>query len=467
MQNDWNDNSGSWNSEDGWGEQTAVSTMPKLERETGAKRFHLSMLIHGLIGALIGAGIGDTLYQKIYDPSGSNVLMVGIILGLIAGCVLLACAICELRTTRITIDRELNFQRLLFVLVGAAAVFAAGCLVELVYELGSAYAPTEFNDFVFVIDDSGSMETTDPQDLRYAALEQLLDSMGEDRRAGLIRFVDTVYTEPVEMDYLTTAQKDRLRTAISEHRSNGNTNIYAALQEALAINERDRVVGRNPVVVLLSDGGSSVPVNRVAEQFLDAGVAVSTVSLGNNTDETLLQNLAQATGGQYYKVEQAEELVQAFQKVSTAISYRCLFSPRPGNQRGNVLYMVMRVVFLALPGLLIGLFLIVMLRGPGMDHQLLVSGIAGLLAGLVMEIGTFQLLPLSGVHLVSWLLYGVVLLMYVAVTSNVRQSEMKQIHLKETFGSRKRTGGEKKSMNKETEETFKRIDRDSDGDWGL
>lgn len=408
---------------DGWGQSAAVGLQSAQTYNSYApKKFHLSLFVHALIGAVIGAAISTAIYGTMYNPSGSNVLMVGIILGVMAACILMACAICEIRRPRLTVDKEMTPQRLAGMLLGAVAIFAIGCGLEFLYELGSAYTPVVFNDFIFAIDDSGSMASTDPQNMRYQALAQLLESMDEDKRAGLIRFTDEIYAEPVPMDYLTDAQKGAITGAIENYRSDGGTNISLALEKALDLAQQSYVAGRAPVVVLLSDGGSPVSVSHTAAQFLDAGVAISTVSLGNGADEHLLQQLAQATGGQYFKVDQADDLVEAFQQVSTAVSYRCLFTARPGTQRGNVLYMLLRVVFLMVPGLAISVVLITMMEGTNMDGQVIVSGITGLLAGLLMEVGTYFFWPGGIVRFLSWVLYGIVLLKYLDVKGGVGQS---------------------------------------------
>jgi len=395
----------------------------------GRKRFHLSLFVYALLGSALGALIGWAIYRGMYDSSGSNVIMVGLILAIISALVLLACALCELCKPRITINQELNLPRILTGLLVTVVVFIAGCLCEFIYEWNSAYTAVTFDDFIFAIDDSGSMSATDPMGLRYSALEELLDSLDGTKRAGLVRFNETVYAQPIDLGELDDEQRTRLREGIAVPCSVGGTDIYQALAVSLNMHQGGARSGQVPVVVLLSDGrnegaSSGGTLSGTIRAYLNAGVAVSTVSLGGNTDEALLQNLAQSTGGQYFKVQQAGDLAQAFQQVSTAVTYRCLFSPRPGSQRGSVLYIILRVLFLLFPGLLIGFFILLLLQSGLVTRQLLVSGAAGLLAALVMEMGTYFFLPLTVTHTVSWILYGVVLLQYYDSASGLRQSKL-------------------------------------------
>lgn len=394
----------------------------------GRERFHFPLFMHALLGGILAALLGRGLYICLYDPSGSNVVMVGLILAVISVLVLLACSLCELRRPRITMNHELNLSRILSGLLVAVVVFAAGCLCEFIYEWNSAYVPVAFDDYVFAIDDSESMLQTDPYELRYSALAELLDTLDENQRVGLVRFNQTVYAS-LEIGELDEAQRTRLSEELADSHSIGTTDIFNALAASLDMYRSAASPKRFPVVVLLSDGFNSngysdAQFNKTVNDFLEEGVAVSTVSLGPNADEVLLENLAQSTGGQYIKVEEASDLAQAFQQVSTTVAYRCLFSSRLGVQRWNVLYMVLRVLFLSLPGLLIGLFIFLLLQSRLASRQLLVSGAAGLLAGLVMEAGTFFFLPLIIIQPLSWILYSIVLLNYYDAASGIRQSKL-------------------------------------------
>lgn len=391
-------------------------------------RFHLPLLLWGLAGAAAGTVIGCVVFALAYRAEGGNVALVGGTLGVIAACVLLCCGLCERLHPRVTVGEDWSWVRLLLALAGGAAVCLAGCLGEFLYEMGGFRAPRSFDDYVFVIDDSGSMSSTDGRDLRYSALEQLLDSMGEERRVGLVRFQDGVYVPPVELAALDDGHRQRLKDEISRHIAEGGTDIYGALTAALELCRQGRQSGREMVTVLLSDGDSSYPVpsDEVVREFADEGVTINSAGLGDAANETLLRQLAEGTGGQYFKVERAEDLLDSFQRISTARAERCLFTPRPAVQRLNPFYMLLRVVFLAVPGALIGLFLWLMLwRGPS-ALLLVTCAAAGVLAGLVMELGTLAGVPVMLTHILSWLLYGVVLARYVERDSGIRQTHLKQ-----------------------------------------
>lgn len=423
MQNDWELDTGTAVADGQWRDDGFTIPGP------GRERFHHALFAYALSGGILGALIGCVLYRGMYDPTGNNTVMVGLILAVISGLILLACAFCELRRPRITMNHELTLSRILLGLLGVAAVFAAGLLFEFLYELNSAYAPAGFDDYIFAIDDSESMLETDPFELRYSALEGLLNTLEEEQRAGLVRFNENSYV-PVELDELDEAQRMRLSEDLANPSSAGGTNIYGALESSLDVYRSAAQPKRLPVVVLLSDGfnsegyGGKARFKKTVKAFLRAGIVINTVSLGPNADVALLQDLAESTGGQYIEVEEAGDLVQAFQKASSAVTYRCLFSPRPGTQRWNVLYMFLRLLFLTLPGFTIGFFIHLLLRSNLTNRQILVSGLGGLIAGMVMEAGTFFSLPLGIIQILSWILYSVVLVNYYDNASGLRQSRL-------------------------------------------
>lgn len=424
---DWQDSAGTWDSpvtvmDTDWGGAGGENR----DFKDGTRVFHWRMLVSALIGALVGTVVGLVLYGRLYDASGSNILLVGAVCGILVGLILAACVICELISPCLTVDKQVSMKHFGMALAAALAAFLLMCLCEFIYELNSAYTVAEFNDYIFVVDDSGSMSGSDPSDLRYSALDNLLESMGQDKRVGLIRFTDQRDSAPIQMDYLTPGHKEILKENIQRHQSSGGTDIQQALDQALEMYSQDALSGRHPVVVLLSDGGSSVNVSGVANRYLKEGVAISTVALGSGASEALLQELAQATGGQYFEVEEADGLVTAFQQVNRAVSYRCLFSPRPGPQRGNVLYMVLRVVFLLLPAMLIGTAIVLLFPHRGIERQLGVSAAAGLVSGLLMELGMYWFLPQAPVRAVCWILYGLVAVFYIYHNSGIRQTSLKE-----------------------------------------
>ncbi len=468
MSDGWN-NDADWGAGSDWGVGTGTG-WDNVQTQTGGKRvFHWKMLIGGLIGAAVGVVVSLILYNVMFDSSGSNVLLVGLILGILAAGILLGCVLSEVISPCLRVRREAGMPEILLALASAVVVMLLGCLFEFLYELNGSYTSPEFNDYIFVIDDSGSMSGTDPSMLRYEAMSQLVDSMDQDTRVGLVRF-DSYIQSTVELDYLTLAHREKLQDSISTAVSDGGTNIQLALEEALKLYQASRSNGRYPVVVLLSDGESYVNISAVSSDYMNEGVAISTVGLSDYVNVRMLENLAQATGGQYFEVSEADGLIDAFRQVQKAVSCRTLFSARPGAQRGNVLMMILRVVFLLVPGALIGFALVVILRENGVERQILTSVVTGLLAGLMMEIGTYFFWDTTVVHILSWMLYGIVLLDYVKREGGMRQGGLKRRDVKVgvgAFDAAFREAGSTGEMKKDQSAAGQDLLSRGDDGWGM
>ncbi|KHF35635.1 hypothetical protein CM49_02139 [Paenibacillus sp. P1XP2] len=102
----------------------------------------------------------------------------------------------------------------------------------------------------------------------------------------------------------------------------------------------------------------------------------------------LLKAIAQETGGQYYDVQNAGDLSPVFQKIYRDAGERTLLIERTGPQENSTLYLIARVVFLALIGAGIGIALGLIFDNRYLARSFGAGGtVSGLLAGLLLEFG--------------------------------------------------------------------------------
>jgi Mg-chelatase subunit ChlD len=114
-------------------------------------------------------------------------------------------------------------------------------------------------DTVVVMDSSGSMKKTDPQELRKPAAKLLITLLGEQDRVSVMSFSDNAYP----ITYLTRLdqEKDRERSLQATDRISSKgiyTNIYAAIERAIRMLEQSDSLQREPIIVLMSDGRMDV-----------------------------------------------------------------------------------------------------------------------------------------------------------------------------------------------------------------
>lgn len=182
-------------------------------------------------------------------------------------------------------------------------------------------------DFRIVIDVSGSMKQSDPQNLRVPALKLMNGLIPTGSRAGVWtfgRYVDM----SVKWGVVNDAWRKQADLGADKIHSNALlTNIESALARAsVGWNKPDAKTSR--ILILLTDGKVDVSKEtakneqsraRVLTKSLaalkQAGAQVHTIALSKGTDEVLLKQLALETGGSFAVAQSASELQKVFFKM--------------------------------------------------------------------------------------------------------------------------------------------------------
>lgn len=163
---------------------------------------------------------------------------------------------------------------------------------------------------VLAIDSSGSMSSSDPDDLRKDAAKSFIDALASGDLAGGVDFDSYVVgTQPLTGDF--EAVKDFIDTIDSS----GGTDIGAAVDASLDELDRGASGDLARIIVLLTDGwGDYRP--ELTQRAVDSATTIYTVGLGDSVDDTLLQGIADSTGGTYFKIADAGGLVDAYRDIS-------------------------------------------------------------------------------------------------------------------------------------------------------
>jgi hypothetical protein len=174
-----------------------------------------------------------------------------------------------------------------------------------------------------VLDRSGSMHG-DPFRNMLEAAEGFAGQLRDGDRMSLVAFSDGVYlaVPPVVIDATTRAAAIGAIRALGD---GGGTNFSGGLLAGLA-----QVFGAYQPwqvnqVVLFSDGQpnigitSSGELTRIAGRAAEHGVAVTTIGFGMEHDELLMQGIADASGGNYYYVDNAADMSRIFRQEVGAI----------------------------------------------------------------------------------------------------------------------------------------------------
>lgn len=164
------------------------------------------------------------------------------------------------------------------------------------------------------IDNSSSMHG-EPLDLVKQAARLVLKELRPDDKVGLVSFSDRVqsWSPPAKLD---ASHRRKLKQAIDTIQAEGSTAMYGGLHTALQ--ELPRLaadeIGR---VLLLTDGHpnegpcSNQELCGLIKEW-KRNCVVSTFGFGNQHNEDLLQQMAQAGGGRYTYIDNVQSVGTAF-----------------------------------------------------------------------------------------------------------------------------------------------------------
>ena len=340
------------------------------------------MIPVSIVTGIIAWFLGNSLYSSMVDLV-PRPMVIGIVFAVLYVLLLIVVVIVAM------IQHEYQgklMPLLLALLPGTLAVLAISTLFQFIYGLNLRPQMTKPSSYVFIIDDSGSTFDTDPGQLRYKAIEDVL--AGEDASIPYMIYSFASSTEIVrEMGPRVSGEQP----LIGE--SSGGTYIKEALQTA--INDYRSGVwdgGDAPKFVLLTDGYASDidlfhPVKGVLEEYVDEGFSISTVGLGD-ADDSLMADIAETTGGVYISVSDAAELSNAMTTAARTGSIRDLVTARH-MRKLNFLYGFLRILFITLIGTLMG-GLIAFAYGNQDSYfvSTIASAVLSLIGALIMELFT-------------------------------------------------------------------------------
>lgn len=239
----------------------------------------------------------------------------------------------------------------LFLVGIVVAVFALGALFQWIYGLSFDAERNEPTSYVFIIDDSGSMESNDPTGLRYKAIQEVLADVDSS-------FPYMVYGFADETTILREMAPASSGVFSAEGQYNGGTYIKATLQKVIDDYRKGVWTGGDyPKIIFLTDGYASdlglfSSVNGVLKEYSRTGISISTVGLGD-VDDRLLQKIATKTGGVFIDIADASLLSDAMKSAAKESTSDDLLTMRY-SQNAELLYGFLRILFISLLGIAIG-----------------------------------------------------------------------------------------------------------------
>lgn len=208
----------------------------------------------------------------------------------------------------------ITLRRLLLIILSCAS-----CAMT-----GAVQAQEQLPDVRLLIDVSGSMKDSDPQNLRKPALELMVQLLPEGSRAGVWTFGQWI-SLAVPHGEVDEAWRQQAAEAVAQI---SNWGLFTHIPDALERATFDITHLQHQYrtsVILLTDGKVEVSddadenqraardvLQKLAPELRDWGVTVHTIALSDDADWKFLRALAQVTGGLAERAQSAEELSAVF-----------------------------------------------------------------------------------------------------------------------------------------------------------
>lgn len=280
---------------------------------------------------------------------------------------------------------------IVILIISCVVISALAGIAQIIYNLSIDNSVSAATSFVFLLDDSGSMDDSDPNNLRYEAMNSLLKESGDSFPYMVYSFSDSTSI----VQEMTTVGEG---LPMKKNKPYGNTAMKGALQDLIAdyLDGKWSNCGAAPKVILLSDGfptdvGLVSELKSILAEYAKQGITVSTVGL-EYADVRLLSAIASKTGGIYCNADDASQLLSAFNSAATESPDRSLLNVRPV-VKNDIVYCILRILLVTVLGISISFATIIAYGRHENGLSILVIGaVKSLIAALVLELGINQLL---------------------------------------------------------------------------
>ena len=173
----------------------------------------------------------------------------------------------------------------------------------------------------FVIDRSGSMQG-DKLAHTKKAVAFAVGHLGKEDLCSVIAFDDEV---SIVVQQHQLEDKDVLRRQIQAICSGGTTNLSGGMLTGFKEVKKTFLETQMNRILLLTDGMANVGITnplalvKKAEEIAQSGVQISTFGLGEDFEEDLLQQMAEAGKGNFYYIETSDQIPKIFEQELTGL----------------------------------------------------------------------------------------------------------------------------------------------------
>jgi len=192
--------------------------------------------------------------------------------------------------------------------------------------------PAEKITVLLIVDNSGSMKTSDPTDLRFTGVRLFACLLDSKDSLSLIIFS----TESAVL----AEDSAKLLENLQAPAANGYTNIKAALEDASELLKDAEQHGGKVIIVLLTDGKPEIPnpYPQYERETLDLAralnVPIMAIALTSAAQSSFLDQLAAATGGTVISANSASDILSNYLQILGQIKDRTVIGGEKNKSNG-------------------------------------------------------------------------------------------------------------------------------------
>lgn len=169
----------------------------------------------------------------------------------------------------------------------------------------------------FIIDDSGSMSSNDPNNRRLSATTSAINALSEEDRYMIIKFNSS---SEVVQDF--TFDKNLATTALGNFQSNGGTNIVGAVEKGIELFNQSPLTSKK-IIILLTDGEDynlAAQKDDLISKAKQSNIIIFGIGLedSSNLNFDALSSLATGTTGRFHRINESE-LSNIFLEITNAV----------------------------------------------------------------------------------------------------------------------------------------------------
>ncbi len=183
------------------------------------------------------------------------------------------------------------------------------------------------NNYVFLIDVSGSMEGADRLGLIKQSLKTLVGNLGENDYVSIVTYAGNAGVK-LNSTRVSDDNREKILSSVSSLTANGSTNGSGGIELAYEQANRNFIAGGNNRVILMSDGDFNVgisqgtPLKEFIQEKAKNGVYLTVLGFGmGNMRDDNLESLARNGNGNYAYIDSEKEAEKLFDKEITGTLY--------------------------------------------------------------------------------------------------------------------------------------------------